>query len=215
MPIFVNGKQLNEIMIAGRSVAFGYSYGRLVFRKTQVNNVTFTINPTPADATVTINGVIRKTITVPVGTQISWAVEADGYYSRQDSFVAERDVTLDLILERSSTAVRLCWTAPITVGDNTWQGYIYTNADGSLLGSPAYVGPVSSPWPASWNGYIWGTQNRVSASNQLYHFFDVGPSGNRLYFYVESYSATQVTIKREDAPVRMTFTRAQQYDLSV
>lgn len=46
---------------------------------------TFTINPTPSDATVKINGTARKSITGAYGTAISWEVSKDGYNTRTGS----------------------------------------------------------------------------------------------------------------------------------
>lgn len=46
---------------------------------------TFTINPTPSDATVKINGVAQKSITGAYGTAISWEVSKDGYNTRTGS----------------------------------------------------------------------------------------------------------------------------------
>ena len=46
---------------------------------------TFTINPTPSDATVKINGTTRKSITGAYGTAISWEVSKNGYNTRTGS----------------------------------------------------------------------------------------------------------------------------------
>lgn len=46
---------------------------------------TFTINPTPSDATVKINGTARKSITGAYGTAISWEVSKNGYNTRTGS----------------------------------------------------------------------------------------------------------------------------------
>ena len=46
---------------------------------------TFTINPTPSDATVKINGSTRKSITGAYGTAISWEVSKNGYNTRKGS----------------------------------------------------------------------------------------------------------------------------------
>ena len=46
---------------------------------------TFTINPTPSDATVKINGTARKSITGAYGTAISWEVSKNGNKTRTGS----------------------------------------------------------------------------------------------------------------------------------
>ena len=57
--------------------------------------VTFTINPTPADATVIINGEERNTIEVMQLEEINWSVSCEGYYSQSDSFIIYEDILLE------------------------------------------------------------------------------------------------------------------------
>lgn len=59
---------------------------------------TFTINPTPENATVTINGEIRKSLTAEENTQIEWRVEADGYEAQSGNLILTEDATLEVIL---------------------------------------------------------------------------------------------------------------------
>ncbi len=60
---------------------------------------TFTINPTPENATVTINGEIRKSLTAEENTLIEWIVEAEGYISQSGNLTLTEDKTLDVVLE--------------------------------------------------------------------------------------------------------------------
>jgi hypothetical protein len=57
--------------------------------------VTFTINPTPADATVIINGEERNTIEVMQLEEINWSVSYEGYYSQSDSFIIYENILLE------------------------------------------------------------------------------------------------------------------------
>ena len=57
--------------------------------------VIFTINPTPADATVIINGEERNTIEVMQLEEINWSVSCEGYYSQSGSFIIYEDILLE------------------------------------------------------------------------------------------------------------------------
>lgn len=57
--------------------------------------VTFTINPTPADATVIINGEERNTIEVMQLEEINWSVSCEGYYSQSGSIIIYEDILLE------------------------------------------------------------------------------------------------------------------------
>lgn len=61
--------------------------------------VSFTINPTPEDSTVTINSETRKTITVNKGTEVSWKVEKDTYTPQEGTETVNEDTTKDITLE--------------------------------------------------------------------------------------------------------------------
>ena len=68
---------------------------------------TFTIVPTPADATVIINGVERTTITADYGTAISWSVSKTGYVTQSNAFVLTENSTLpiSLVLEQHTFTI--------------------------------------------------------------------------------------------------------------
>ena len=68
-----------------------------------VPEYTFTINPTPADAIVTINDVQQSSITAEAGTTITWSVSADGYTSQSGELTLTEDTTLDVVLEAASS----------------------------------------------------------------------------------------------------------------
>lgn len=60
---------------------------------------TFTINPTPTDSVVTINGEIRTSITLPLDSEVSWSVSAEGYITQSGIHTLTGDYTLDVTLE--------------------------------------------------------------------------------------------------------------------
>ena len=59
---------------------------------------TFSINPTPIDATVLINDVEQSSITVDYGSSISWSVSATGYVTQTGTTAVTTDVTLPVSL---------------------------------------------------------------------------------------------------------------------
>lgn len=62
---------------------------------------TFTIVPTPSDATVIINGEERTTISAVYNTPITYWVHANGYNTVQDTFMIDTDITLPIVLEET------------------------------------------------------------------------------------------------------------------
>lgn len=67
-----------------------------------INNYTFTINPTPSDATVTINGSTRTSLTTTAGTTITWSVEKTGYTSQSGSYTLNDNHTENITLIATS-----------------------------------------------------------------------------------------------------------------
>lgn len=66
--------------------------------------VTFTINPTPEDATVKLNDVEQASITVAKGTEVSWEVSKESYTTRSGKVTPQVDATLDVILEAAASS---------------------------------------------------------------------------------------------------------------
>ena len=64
-----------------------------------LGNYMFTINPTPSNASVTINGQDTNSISVGKGQKIEWEVEATGYIAQEGEITIEEDTTLDVELE--------------------------------------------------------------------------------------------------------------------
>lgn len=66
---------------------------------------TFTINPTPADAVVTINGETVNSVTLIEGSEISWSVSAEGYAEQSGTVTLSEDVIMDIVLEECAYAI--------------------------------------------------------------------------------------------------------------
>lgn len=60
---------------------------------------TITINPTPSDAEVKLNGVVQSSISVESGSSVSYEVSKDGYTPKSGSVVADSTKTVDVVLE--------------------------------------------------------------------------------------------------------------------
>lgn len=60
---------------------------------------TLTINPTPSDATVKINNVAQKSITVESGTNVTWEVSKTGYTTQTGNKVVNANETMAITLE--------------------------------------------------------------------------------------------------------------------
>lgn len=63
-----------------------------------IKQFNFTINPTPATATVMINGEERKTITADYNTVINWSVSANGYNTKTGTHKLEEEHTESVAL---------------------------------------------------------------------------------------------------------------------
>lgn len=63
---------------------------------------TLTINPTPAEATVKLNSVEQKSITVDSGTSVAWEVSMTGYTTQSGNETVTETKTLDIVLTAES-----------------------------------------------------------------------------------------------------------------
>lgn len=64
-----------------------------------LTNCTITINPTPAEAVVTINGVKQMSITVPYGSEVYYIVTAEGYKEQSGTVIVVESETFGVVLE--------------------------------------------------------------------------------------------------------------------
>ena len=91
----------------------------------------FGINPTPADAIVTINGKETKSISVKQGEEVEWKVEKTGYVTQGGKHIADNDGIYDITLESEECTFTINPTpadAIVTISSN---GEILTSGQGS------------------------------------------------------------------------------------
>lgn len=89
-----------ERRVANVNVKYGYLNRQFasVQLAAVVERCTVTINPTPSDAAVKINGIARNNFTVDKGETVSYEVSRDGYVTKTGSIVATEDKTIDVVL---------------------------------------------------------------------------------------------------------------------
>ena len=75
--------------------------GKLVSLITE--KYTYTINPTPADATVVINGSTTKSIRAAEGHTVTWSVSKTGFVTQSGSDVISGDVLKNITLAANPT----------------------------------------------------------------------------------------------------------------
>lgn len=83
---------------------------------------TFTINPTPSEAIVTINEEQTRSVTVEEGTKIIWSVTMDNYTPQNGELVVTQDTTLDITLEEISK-YKYVWTGDAAADGVTFEAY--------------------------------------------------------------------------------------------
>lgn len=85
-----------------------------------VKTYTLTINPNPANATVTLNGAETKSITVPKNSRVTWVVSASGYQSQTDVWLATKNDTLNITLVSDGSGGGNTPVNPPSGGGVTW-----------------------------------------------------------------------------------------------
>lgn len=100
----------------------GSSNYTLAVTLSTVANYTFTIVPTPSDATVTINGSTRTSYSCPAGTSITWSVAKTGYTTQTGSYtMGAADYSLPVTLDYSSYSL----SVTPTTASFTYDAYGY------------------------------------------------------------------------------------------
>lgn len=141
--VTINGDTIKSITaVAGTEINYevsadGYvsENGTLTLTENKTINVTlsaipkytFTINATPSDAIVLINGVQQSSITAYENTNIEWSVVAEGYSPQSGKLVLVENTTLDVVLE---VEVEVDGARLFTSGSTTW----YLTENGELYG---------------------------------------------------------------------------------
>ena len=106
---------------------------------------TFTITPTPSDATVTINGEERSSVTVDYLSSITWSVSRTGYASQSGSYtMGDSDYTLPVNLAPNQ------YTFTITPTPN--DAIVTINGVQRTSFTAAYGTTIS--WSVSKTGYV-------------------------------------------------------------
>ena len=90
----ITSKQLDRFFEAGMSEDVNIKSNAYKYLTT----VTLTINPTPADAVVLINGEAQESVTVPYGDTVNYSVTAEGYLTQSGSVEMTEDKTIDVEL---------------------------------------------------------------------------------------------------------------------
>ena len=99
-----------------------------------INQYTFSIVATPADATVTINGEERSSITADYGTSIAWEVSKEGYTTQSNTETLTGDTTRNITLTEVQYTFTIVPTpADATVMINGVQQSSVTVSDGTTL----------------------------------------------------------------------------------
>ena len=110
--VVIAGQYKSSLMVLkGESVTYSVSKTGYVTQTTTTSitedttvsvtllaSYTFTINATPSDATVTINGVEQTTAQVVQGSTVTWSVERTGYTSQSGTETASSDTTKNISL---------------------------------------------------------------------------------------------------------------------
>lgn len=103
--------------------------------------VTVTINATPADATVTINGQTVSTLEVEKGTDVTWSVAKEGYTTQEGTYSAiaeDKTETITLVGEERTVTFTVSGykaetTPTITVGEQEITGTTTTAKVGDVI----------------------------------------------------------------------------------
>ena len=88
--------------------------GKIIAEETQTlpvelvkQQVTLTIVPTPEDATVKLNGVTQKSITVDYGTEVTYEVSKTGYVSKSGNIIADETQSLPVELVKQQVTLTI------------------------------------------------------------------------------------------------------------
>lgn len=99
------------------------------------NVVTFTITPTPSDATVKINNVVQNSVEVEKGSTVIWSVEKTGYVTQSGEEVVNEDMTKTITLLEE--------TEPYTMKAYGWTPTCYTSTPTPTT-ADSYWSPMGS-----------------------------------------------------------------------
>lgn len=111
-------------------------------KKPDTNNYTITVNPTPIDAVVKINGQTRRTAVLAANSICNIEVSRSGYQTYTDSFVVTEDrifnITLEKIVQENITITVRCTPSDAEILMNGLTTNTITVAKGSSVRIQAY-----------------------------------------------------------------------------
>ena len=161
------------------------AYRRLGGSSTPPTYYTLTINPTPADATVTFNKgtVVGKTCTVTAGTSVTYTVSKSGYTTKSATVTVNSSQTVNVTLQQITGI-------PMYGYNNSSDG------DGYLLGSNSVNGvemAVKFPSITAKSGNIGASGSTITANGRSHSYYSSGNfsvGGQTLYCYQGYQSGT-------------------------
>ena len=151
-----------------------------------INQYTFSIVATPADATVMINGEQRTSITADYGTSITWEVSKEGYTTQSNTETLTGDTTRNITLTEVQYTFTIVPTpADATVMINGVQQSSVTVSDGTTLN-----------WEVSKTGYT--TQTGSYTINGADHTENVTLTGEGQYVFTIVPTPADATVMIND-----------------
>lgn len=151
MAVYKGGQKIEDLYCGSAKIGKIYKGSTLVY--SSVKYYTFTINPTPSNATVKINNQTTKSVTVAEGTSISWSVSASGYKTQSGTLILTANTTKNITLAKAEP-LYYCYK-----GTDPYYG----------MGTLYYYAktPVGSDLSVYYNGVTNSANNTVSSSSQL------------------------------------------------
>ena len=149
---------------------------------------TFTINPTPSDATITLTvdgkTYTQSSITVISGKTVSWSVSKSGYTTQTGSNTVTEDTTESITLEELQEPLYYCYVNHGINPNSPLYDYIKTpiGSDRNPHGYIKVYGKNPSTSPASSSSELIGTGYVASDSYVTEEYYRSG-SGGEYYYY--------------------------------
>lgn len=140
MSITISNYQISEIYYENKPISEVYYGNSLIFS----GKVLITINPTPADATVTINGITTNSLLVKKGTRVAYYVSKDNYITKTSSFIATTDTVLNITLSKIQYTFKI----------NPTPSYATVTMNGKTTKSLTVDPGTLVNWNVSYSGYF-------------------------------------------------------------
>ena len=137
----------NNIVVIYRGIVFNSIYH------------TLTVVPTPADATVTLDGVERTSINVPAGQSVTWTVSKSGYITQSGHELVNTTHNLPITLSPVPAPTTVTFTINPTPADAT---VIINGTQQSSITVTEGAGVTWSVWK---NGYVSQTGTETVNAN--------------------------------------------------